>query len=430
MDKLEYFLLAGKFFMHTNNAWVLSTFGILDIRENLNRVDSGDTINATDKRLSSIGLRYVNKSLQSILGDDVKTINGFKEMQPLFGINERVTVKASSLKCLKVDVDTTYGILLMNCILLEYPYGDKADYINGVMDDKVLNTLGEKLLKRDDVTVAQHFMFENAISAITNFTQIAVPSASKKAITVNPLVAKRKAELLLQYKDKLNDPATITIIQDELVKLDKEYLKGDPSLGFFIKKKSWNMTRLRTYSMYGAEPDFSDESKISVMTASLSEGWQAKDMVLIANATRGGSYARGASTALGGAEVKITSRIFNTFTIDDNNCNTTKGVECYINKNNYTSFIGRTKLNGSKPLTKDDLSALIGKMIYLYSPAYCSTPSTVICRRCIGENVYNSGVGIGALATTTTSTFLAVFMALVHTTSLSVAEYDLNERLT
>ena len=75
--------------------------------------------------------------------------------------------------------------------------------------------------------------FPQACGQMEGFTQLCVPAATKKSIITNPLIKERINQLKEEYKDSLNDPVTIAKIDAEVEKMDREWIKGDPSERFF-----------------------------------------------------------------------------------------------------------------------------------------------------------------------------------------------------
>jgi hypothetical protein len=166
------------------------------------------------------------------------------------------------------------------------------------------------------------------------------------------------------------------------------------------------------------------------MTSSLSEGWEAKDIPMLANTIRGGSYSRAVNTALGGAEVKVTGRAFQNYTVVKNDCQVKRGLKIHINKNNVNNFEGRYLVGKETPLTNEEVASHLNKVIEIRSPTYCLTEGTSICAKCMGDIIANSNVGIPGLMTGVTTKFLGLFMSLMHTSAMSTAEYDFTDRIT
>src|SRR5690606_16419766 len=115
------------------------------------------------------------------------------------------------------------------------------------------------------------------------FTQLWVPAASPKALQTHPDAPKLRAELLEKYKDRLHDPAVIAEIQNALVALDKEWLKGDPVEGFFLGDKVWNTARKRMFTIHGPESGFEEGGDAELIVNSLDEGWDITKMPVMVN---------------------------------------------------------------------------------------------------------------------------------------------------
>lgn len=412
MIKFDYFIYAIKNNLYLHRAWLLSSFGILPDNE------SNDFFEIKNKKLK---VKISNNGI--ITYED---IIDFKYGQPLFHKDERCTIPNNIISFIEGKQESTYGIFIINCLMLWYPYQGKAKYINGKITDKVLNKTAYDLLKNNVVSVEEHKKFEDAANMISCLAQVSVPSATRKAITPNPKVKAFKEKLLKENRDKLSDPAVIADIQKQIVDMDKEYLKGDVSLGFFIKDKNFNVTRLKLMGMYGAEPDFYDGTKLSLMETSLTEGWSKDNMQMLVNNLRSGSYGRGKETALGGESTKVTSRIFQNYRIESDDCLTKLGMDIKITDKNYKLFIGRYEVGSKDPLTSKDLEAYAKKntVITLRSPAFCASPNTTYCKKCMGEQVLESGLGINSQCIIVTSTFMSVAMSSVHSRALTISRYD------
>lgn len=418
MTTLDYILLSLNKRLYLKKAWLISVLGIL-LHEHHTYV------------YEDIGLVFKDKKLYTNLTEELTEIIDFTPNKPLCDIHLNFIVKAGALKCIKEDVKTTYGILLLNALMIEYPYDGDVEYCNRELNGKVFNGIAYKHLVDTRNVDPMHLKFENAIGETMALSQVSIPSMSRKSVIPNPAVVKIKAELLEKYKDKLSDPAIVSLIQNELAeKVDREYLKGDISEGFFITSKQRNVARLKLYGMVGAEPDIYDETKMTLMTRSLNEGWAVEDLPMLINASRRGSYNRGQETALAGVDVKNTSRIFQNYDVTDEDCGSTMGESVRINNMNYTAFVGNYLLKGNSPLTEDVLKSKIGTWVSIRSPLNCRTAATSFCKKCMGDIVSNSGVGLTAQANTLTSSFLSLFMSLVHAVQLSTQEYFIEDRIT
>lgn len=416
MNKFEYFILSIRSGEYLKRQWGLQTFGILlkdDSQNGPLKLSANNTLTYTD-----------------VDGTD-HIIQDYITGQPLFGREERIKIPKGTIDStfISQDIDSTYGLLLLNALLLWYPYRGKVHYQNQAFNSKFLNDLGYNLIIGGTVTPEEHQRFENAISHITYLTGVGVPSATKKSITPNPEAIVLRDKLLKENKDSLDDPATVAKIQKELATLDREYLKGDPSERFFIKSKSYDVTRLRSFGIYGAEQDFRDESKISLVTPNLSEGWEFEDLPVLNNVVRAGTHARGVQTALGGEGTKITTRIFQNSEIIEDDCGSPIGLKITFHEDTYQMYVGRTLVGDSTPLTYSRLENLLGQPLELRSPRGCRTDGTGFCKVCMGESVTRSEVGLNAHSVTASSSFMSIFMAAMHGRALKTARFNYKRRI-
>jgi len=413
ISKQDYFFDGILKEKYLDRGWLLIVFGIIP----KNHTHDECQIKLDNNKL------YVN------INNEELEVEDYEIDEPLYNVNERLIVPKHLLRSLHTDVLTTYGILLANLLLIENPYQGAIDYINGEFKTNALDALAAEYLKKDTSTIEEHHKFENALVFIRALSHIVIVSASRKSITCDKRTVELKKKLLEEHKDNLTDATVVARIQDQIQAMDAEYLKYDPTVTFNSTKKN-KISRLKIMGMVGAETDFIDEGKITIITNSLTEGITPKDIPSMANVVRGGSYNRGANTALGGASVKEVARVFQNMKIVDKTCDTKVGIFVPITPLNSGKFVGRYLVGKNNPLTKSELESHIGKTLEIRSTTYCTSEGSTFCRYCVGDVISNSGVGINALMMNCLSTFLSLFMAMMHGTQLSVCKYSYKDRIT
>jgi hypothetical protein len=285
------------------------------------------------------------------------------------------------------------------------------------------------MLLTDKATVAEHKKFENAVCSTTPLVECCLVPATEKSFINNKQIAVRRDELLKENEGQLNDGAVIANIQSELEKLDTEYLKGDPSEFYYSTKKA-RASRTRVHLMFGGEQDYFDSTNTNLVSNSLQEGMQLKDIPMMANSIRDASRRRAVATANGGAKVKETTRVLANYTILPNDCKTKRGILREMNADNYTLYIGRYLVGGNTPLSELDLHKLIGKKIHLRSNQWCDSPGNTVCPICTGDKIYATKLGVSALANTLTSTLMLIDMSAMHTSGLKTSKYNFTTRIT
>ena len=316
-------------------------------------------------------------------------------------------------------------------MLFEYPFGKTLPYYNGKFSGKYLDGLIATKLKAKDISVKQYREYTKALGFISCLTTVAVPAASKRALLPPPDITQRRDALLEKHKDHLDDPTVVAKIEKELSDYYREYIKGDISEGFFLSDKMYDVVLKRTHIMFGSEPRLDDPSKVDLAIPSLREGWDIKDLPMMANSLRMGSYNRGAATALGGEAAKFSSRIYQNTKLIAGDCGSIVGMPTVVNKYNVNSFNGRYMLEGGKlvAIKKSSMSKYLGKTIYLRSPQTCATLNGDFCEICMGDEVTEVGIGLGPQASAVGSVFLLQSLAAMHGTSLKLEKLDIESSM-
>lgn len=271
-------------------------------------------------------------------------------------------------------ITTTLGVFLLNHNLLVVPFGDIIPYQNGSWKTgKIEDMIADKVVKKE-IIPQQVFTYIDQAYAIGSLNDICVPTLSRKAITSNPQVDALRKELYEKFKDQLSDPNVMTYIENELIALDKELLKGDVSNGFLISGKAYNVQRKRMFLTMGLLEAFGEKGYNFAKT-NLNEGWQLDELDVLANDIRLGSYSRAISTAASGAETKMLGRNFQDAAIVEDDCGTKRGLPITLKKEIADRFINRYIIEGNQLvlLTAENLQKYIGKQVLLRSPMYCAS---------------------------------------------------------
>lgn len=422
MNKRDYFLKAMRHGAYRHKAWVLQAFS-------MSRPGNREPIPLQLQRGENHYFYH-----DPDLNEDV-VLNDTSVTEAPFRFTDKLKLKSDDVPNLTKDLESTYGNLLANFIVLVYPFGEKIGYIEGEFKIKAIEKEIERRLtsspengKAEDpeaIYVHEYLNYVDAILSLDGFSQLCVPSATAKTMTRDPRIPEIRAQLLEKYKDSLDDPATIAKIDAELVKVDREWMKGDLGEGFYRKDKSYEVVRKKAHLMHGAETGFQDGQKVDVITNSLSEGWDIEKLPGMVNSLREGSYSRGAMTALGGESTKTINRIFQNTTIKEKDCESKLGWDREITKKNAGQYIGFFRIipSGVEEITEDNHEKFIGKTITLRTPMFCKTPKTGFCETCMGRKASENPNALGALAAEVGSTLMSLMMAAMHGKSLKTEEY-------
>lgn len=300
-------------------------------------------------------------------------------------------------------LETTMGRLLLNYTILVDPFGTLIPYINELWNiGKIESTYIFDALRNEIITVDQIKHYSRNLHFIGHFTELAVPSFTERSLTVNPELIKRRNELLKKYSKEINagDVVTMAKIEEELVAMDREFLKGDSSTPFYDYdgNKSYGTHRKKMYGLGGITPGFG-EDKVNFVDSSLEEGWDVKDFPALCNQIRDGSYSRAKETAKGGEETKFLIRVFQNTQITEDDCGSNDYIHVQLTKDNSSKFLYRNILENDKLiiLTNDNINSYIGKTLSMRSPMHCHTKNGY-CYTCMGELFRTIGTDLLTMA--------------------------------
>lgn len=360
----------------------------------------------------------------------VVIVEGYRSNEPLFHYNEPIRLEGGELPNIPAEgIETTVGRLIMNVAMVVYPFWDKIDYINtkfnaGTIEDMVAAKLiddpkeGEApYTGKDKIHCFEFLKFTEGSLWLTNFSQVCVPGVTPKALVAPPDAAKRLQELIEEHKDHLDDASVIVKIQDELIAMDKAYLKDDRSMGFLISpNKDFNIVRLRMFLTFGFGMSFREDGKVDYIAPPLTEGTDLSKLPEYTNISRAGTFSRAAETMLGGVAVKELLRASNNLSLKEDDCGSELGLDYLITDKNKSYFVGYHGIIGGKTveLTAEVLASKVGSIITIRSPAYCRTKETGYCKACCGPNLSRHPTGLSSAISALGSAFMYLMMKAMH----------------
>ncbi len=435
MNKKEVFLAAMKADEFRRRAWVISAFSM--IREG----PEAWKVNPYPYRIvqTPTGHFFVDPSNENNLSLITDAVAG----EAPFSIKEKITIskKDEIANFNGADLETTYGRVLFNYTAVVWPFKNKIPYINDrvsprEMEDLIIDRLKDNPEKQEDrndsdIYVDEYLDFCDAMFYLAGFAQLCVPAATRKTMTVSPEIAKRKAQLLEENKDRLHDPAVVAKISAELVAMDRAWLKDDPGADFLINNKSYNVVRSKLFLMHGAEVGLDEGIDVDLIKNSLSEGWDINKFPAMNNSLRAGSFNRGAQTMLGGESVKWLLRASSNINISADDCGSKLGNDHDVDGDNYKRFIGFSAIvgNGTVKIDEETAKSFIGKKITVRTPQFCLLEKTDYCKCCVGDRLSQNPTAASSAISEYGSAFLSMFMAAAHGKALTLAKMDYKKAL-
>lgn len=421
----DYFLRAMLAECFRHKAWVIEAFSFV---ENLDGKSKPYPYALT----RGDGNSYTFQDPET--GEAVHIEGTFREGPPFHFLDE-IYLGVNDLPNVKKGVMTTYGNVLINMTCLVYAFGDKVEFQAGsltpggvekIIEARLTDTPPAGTERSPDVLYVDEFKrFNEAMRHLEGFSQLCVPSASKKTMTVSPEVIKRRNELLKEYADRLEDPVIQAKIDRELVNMEREWMRGDPGERFYIKSKSYDIVRKRLHLMQGQENGFGKIGK--VIKTSLSEGWDIDNLPDMANALRNGSYSRGFLTALGGVEAKGNYRIFQNTVVAEDDCKSKLGLRMTLDADIAKHFVSSSIIEKDGTvveLTEDNLKHYIDKPVVLRTVGYCRTAAPNVCAVCVGKKIAQTPNAISTYASDLGSLFVELMLKAMHGTALKTSTFD------
>lgn len=372
-------------------------------------------------------------------------------LAPMFYRKELIALSPGTINVLpeQGEVKTTIGNALVNAIILYYPFELRLPYVNG---GKTINEIGkidpgkitkmvtglvlsnEEAVGKDPlsyISIKQLQTWMQAVGWLAGLSTIVTAGYTEKSIRIAPEVLKRRDELYEEFKDQLGDAAIQSRIEAELIQMDKESLKDDPSYDFYYKHdKHWANSRKKQLITTGIISSISGEPVF--IEKPLSEGIDAENIPAYADSIRHASYSRGHLTALGGELVKYIFRVTQNIKIVETDCKTPYGITDVILPGSDSMYMGRYLItpNGLMEITNDNINTLKGKTIILRSPAYCKTVDGNFCEICMGKDLSRTPKAIHTAAVEPGSVMMNASMKAMHGKASKTVRFDLRNAIT
>lgn len=379
-------------------------------------------ISSIDLDKGEISYYYLDNGLNRIIGEtDTFTLKG--------GMTKSYPQSEPS-------IETTAGRYLLNCLLLEIPFGNFFTYINKPgFDLKGLEASISKALIEGKLKIEDYKQYVNNLFFIGHFTELCVPNFTRASLTTTPDMKKLKEELFKKYEGRLEDPEVIMEIENALISADKAYLKNDEAMRFYapLGGKPFNIARKKMYCTVGGIEAFSkDSGKYTFIRNSLAEGWDTSQMPAYANEIRKGSYNRGHETQLGGAQTKYIVRVFQDLVLTEEDCHSHGGLMIDFKKYPIKEYIGRYIKDKHLwvEITQENMSKYAEGQYLMRSPMYCKSQHG-LCKVCAGRMFSKlDAKHVSMYIVDISSTFTTMALKLMHGSKLEMIDLgDLNQYL-
>lgn len=428
MNRTEFFIAACKHERWRWRSWRISIFTLTRPPKDYEPI-------AYDINYREDGVYYFSEEGKWEL------IEGSRPNVALLSDRELAFFPDGSIPNHKGDLETTYGRVLFNWMVVHYSFGTKIPFTTSLKD--VINTYTSNTKDEpqdgnyeDDAFYPSEIRrLTESVYEITSLCEYIAPTGTVKSLTTHPEMQKRRDAMIAEKMKK--GPLTqndIVELQDACIELDKEWLSDGPDADYYIDSKSFSVKRKKMFVMQGMETAFKEPGDFEFIPASLMEGidLSADKIVAVHNSVREGSYDRGADTALGGAIVNILQRIFQNHKIIEGDCGTKLSYNLLIRDYDANDYIGYNAIVNDElvEITKGFIKENMGKVVAIRRPILCKAGHTDFCAACAGRALARQPRAVASEIVDIGSRIMYAFMQSMHGVSLSVAEYDFNVELT
>ena len=432
--KLEYLKKVINTPIIENKNWYINCFSIPILKDDL----EWENKNLWEIVTKPDGLYFIdiNEEQQKVLNK----ISDYKKDTPLFAFQDVIEIDPSWGPFVKSKIQTKIGVLIVNVLILFYSFKGKLEYINeqikipnieAILAQRVVN---DKDASETDITVSEMITCMDRFSFLTNFSNIINIPATVKTITPPPGIEKIKKDLMKEYEGQLHDSVKLVELEKRLTDVDNEYMKDDPSAKVVFTKKG-KLARKKMFLVFGDTQDFNHTTSARAVIPSLTEGLstEEEDFPKYMNDLRIGSFARGASTQLGGYTYKILQRSLSNLSISPAPCDTKRGLKRLITSLNINNLTNRYILESGKwILIKDKAQAekYLNKVVEMRSTMYCTAPKNTVCYACVNDTYKAIPTGVTNIASDLSAVLLSLFMQLTHGIAIESTTLELNDLVT
>lgn len=431
MKRFDYFTGALRAKAHYNREWVLRAMSVVltppkaDTPWGLRQTKEGAEVYVPDA--GSVDDKWHWEALEGVGPYEI----------PFVYHDWAGPLKPGDVENVVENIDNaTWGDILFNSRVLVYSCGDLIPFVLGPVnlgniEERIVKKMVDNPKKGEEPKPGQmyvyHYMrFGKAVGDLAGY-ELFVPSVTERALQPPPNRNELRDSLLEQYKGQLEDPVVQTKIQTAMVDSYKDWIKGDPSEGFIYKNKSINTALKRMFLIHGPEAGFEEGGRATLVINSLEEGIDVTHYPTMVNSLRAGSYYRGALTALAGEDVDLMARVFQNVRILPDFCGTHETYDVKITKD----YVGRT-LNVNRQrvkVTDENLPEFNGKIMPMYSSAYCKATRSDVCAICAGDKLAAFPESMGSMVGDIPSTMMLVMMGSAHAKELKTTPIDIENFL-
>lgn len=380
---------------------------------------------------------YDNGTITLFIDKDTYTLSNVSETASIIDVSTMLEIDDTILKNVTGKLNAPLGIVLLNKLLIDFPFKDKLPFIDST---NIVDIIEKEISKRlgDDITIDEYTKFMKSGDFLRNLSPLFVVSSTEGMLVPPPDMIKFRDKTIKEFKENYGDDVFTDLTRvGELEAILKdyyvEYMKDDPSMGIMLAGKVLNTAMKNMFLLLGAEIGI-DGKPTEFIETSLSEGWPKdnKKLADLFNTSRKGSIGRGLETQEAGAASKITLRATNHLRVVEGDCGTKLTIDSILTTDNYLEYLNVYIMEKNTPLliTEDNYKGYIGKVVKKRSFSLCITPGHNYCVVCAGALAESNKDIILLMVTGLGGILLNAKMKAMHTRNLTTVSISLDDSFT
>jgi hypothetical protein len=338
------------------------------------------------------------------------------------------------------DIDTTVGIILFNKLMIEglvdhiVPGGFYNYVINKKTFSKLLDIISKALMSGklpvnpNLIQWLKSYEFYS-MKACTIFS----PSYTRKLLETNEKIAAKKDELL--KNTPIRSVQDMTKIEDTIVAMAREELKGDPGMTLFDSgaRGSFENDYKNMNLMLGPVGVPGEDGKFELVQSNYIDGLKKEDFVAAGNTVVNSAYPKAVGTEHAGYQTKQFYAVYQSIVVDEDgtDCGTKRGIDIVLTEEVAESFLYQNIMLQSGRivnLNPDTVPQYLNKKVKIRTPMFC--PNDKCCSVCAGKRPYimdikNMGLTTGRIS----NTFLNKSMKAFHQSKVQLDVVDVDKLL-
>lgn len=387
-----------------------------------------------DLKPDDITMEFLHNNFTDIYDVKAKQIIGSK-----FNVFDEFTLDRNEyLGCEKCT--TTCGLFIFNKCVIEPTFGLRLGYINFTLNKKgygkLQNMIADIITEdpNEEDICRTFFAYMDRISWLA-FTFHSEICASMNLKIAKPLkkVTSEKARLIRENKEAFKnvDITTIVKVQNQLVSIAQKEMENDPSYELYASgaRGAFDNAYRQAQIMKGPVYD-AGNNKWELVENSLYEGYEKKDIGILADSVVDGCYSKAISTGECGYLTKKIAAAFQANMLDEpgTDCGTPLITDVHLTDGNYGLYEYHYVKDGSKYIRLDasTKSKYVNKTIKMRLPGNCKGDK--LCSRCAGERYYMLNIRkIGLTNNRLANSLLRARMKAAHDATVRLWTISLQE---